>query len=261
MKNQYFGDINDYKKYSLLRILSGNGQINTVVCWVLTEDDSRTDGNRIGYLQQPERWKSYDPIVYKHLREHVLERGLRDVTAIERADVLPNSRFYKEYIYDDIDLRDEFFDKFFKFAQGADLVFYDPDNGLEVKSVPRGKKKSSKYIYWSEIEASYNSGHSLLIYQHLPRKPRETFIHNIVTRFHTLNGARRVFTYCTDHVVFFLFPQPEHEEHLTDNNTIIADKWGGKIVVCEHSPTRAFYSVSSVSSTIIHTGGENSGAN
>jgi len=26
MKNQYFGDINDYKKYSLLRLLGGHGQ-------------------------------------------------------------------------------------------------------------------------------------------------------------------------------------------------------------------------------------------
>lgn len=234
MKNQYFGDINDYKKYSLLRILSGNGQIETVVCWVLTEDDTRADGSRIRYLQQPDRWQSYDPILYEHLREHVLERGLRDVSAIEQADVLPNSRFYKEYLHDDIDLRDEFFHKFLKFAQGADLVFYDPDNGLEVKSVPRGKKKSSKYIYWSEVEASYKSGHSLLIYQHFPRKPREPFLRSLLRKFKTLDGMRHVFSYCTDHVVFFLIPRPDHEDLFTKRNREISARWGEKIVVETH---------------------------
>ena len=39
MKNQYFGDINDYRKYGLLRILISGGGIKTIVCWVLRPDD------------------------------------------------------------------------------------------------------------------------------------------------------------------------------------------------------------------------------
>jgi hypothetical protein len=39
MKNQYFGDINDYRKYGLLRILSDEGSMRTGVCWMLTRDD------------------------------------------------------------------------------------------------------------------------------------------------------------------------------------------------------------------------------
>jgi hypothetical protein len=40
MKDQYFGDINDYRKYGLLRILSGmrcSGQsnISAAICWML----------------------------------------------------------------------------------------------------------------------------------------------------------------------------------------------------------------------------------
>jgi hypothetical protein len=44
MKNQYFGDINDYRKYGLLRGLSNRGEIRTAVCWMLTTDDGRGDG-------------------------------------------------------------------------------------------------------------------------------------------------------------------------------------------------------------------------
>ena len=147
MKNQYFGDINDYKKYSLLRILSGNGQIETVVCWVLTEDDSRTDGSKIRYLEQPEKWQNYDPTVYEYLRKQVLDKGIRNVSYIEQDDIIPNCRFYREVINDNVGSRENFFSGFLEFAKGADLVFFDPDNGIEVKSIPRGRKSSSKYVY------------------------------------------------------------------------------------------------------------------
>jgi len=61
MKNQYFGDINDYGKYGLLRILAGFGELKIAVCWMLTPDDGRRDGRLIQYLKQPEKWRKYDP--------------------------------------------------------------------------------------------------------------------------------------------------------------------------------------------------------
>ncbi|HEX73853.1 MAG TPA: hypothetical protein G4N93_01720 [Dehalococcoidia bacterium] len=238
MKNQYFGDINDYKKYSLLRLLGGNGQINTVVCWVLTEDDNGTDGRRTRYLEQPETWRKYDPVLYEHLREHVLDKGVRHVNIIEQANVIRNCRFYDEVIQDNMHLRDQYFDKFFKFAEGADLVFFDPDNGLGVKSVPRGKKKSSKYIYWCEVEASYESGHSVLLYQHFPRKSREPFIRSLAQQFKALKGIRNVISYCTFHVAFLLIPQPHHEDMLFENTAQVSQNWGDLIRVRKHPISR-----------------------
>ena len=235
MKNQYFGDINDYKKYSLLRLLGGNGQIETVVCWVLTEDDNGTDGKRIRYLEQPDTWQKYDPIVYEHLRKHVIDKGIRHTNVIERASVLRNCRFYNDLIQDDIDSRDQYFEKFLKFAEGADLVFFDPDNGIEVKSVPRGKKKSSKYIYWSEVKASYKSGHSLLLYQHFPRRSHDSFIHSLIRQFRALDGIRSVFSYCTSHVAFLLIPQPQHENIFIENTTKVSQNWGNVILIRKHS--------------------------
>ena len=44
MKNQYFGDINDYRKYGLLRIVAGPGKMSLLVAWMLTPDDGKTDG-------------------------------------------------------------------------------------------------------------------------------------------------------------------------------------------------------------------------
>jgi len=46
MKNHYFGDVNDYRKYGLIRALTGQGTLNSMICWMLTEDDDRADGGK-----------------------------------------------------------------------------------------------------------------------------------------------------------------------------------------------------------------------
>ena len=44
MKDQYFGDINDYRKYGLLRAIIRAGRLRILVAWMLTVDDGSTDG-------------------------------------------------------------------------------------------------------------------------------------------------------------------------------------------------------------------------
>jgi hypothetical protein len=238
MKNQYFGDLNDYLKYSLLRLLGGDGKVGMAVCWVLTEDDGGIDGRRVGYLAQPGTWQKYDPIVFDHLRKEVLDRGNRRVRAIEQAAVFRNCRFFSEIIRDDERLRDAYFEKFFKFATDADLIFFDPDNGLGVKSIPRGRKGSCKYIYQDEVETAYSSGHSVLLYQHFPRKPRGPFIQGIVQQLGTLNGLKNVISFSSSHVVFLLLPQPHHEDMLHLNTTRFAHRWASLIQIGNHRVCR-----------------------
>jgi hypothetical protein len=237
MKNQYFGDINDYKKYSLLKLLSGYGQIKTAICWILTRDDDRNDGNRVKYLQQPDKWRDYDPTLYEYLQKNVLRRGIRDVKILETSDILTNCRFYSDLVFDDIKSRNEYFNNFLEFAKGADLIFFDPDNGLEVKSIPRGKKNSSKYLYWSEVKASYQAGHSILIYQHFPRMERESYINNLIQQFKGITEVGRLFSYKTRNVVFFLLAQPKHENLFVESNENILNVWG-KIISYREIPLR-----------------------
>ena len=235
MKNKYFGDVNDYKKYGLLRALTGRGEIKTTVCWVLTEDDDRTDGRRIQYLEQPEEWRDHDPEVFDYLQTQVVQRRVRSVDAIEGTDVLRNCRFYSPVVSDDPEARGRYFSEFLKFAEGSQLVFFDPDNGLEVKSVPWGRKNSSKYLYWDEVKAAYAAGHSLLIYQHLPRKPRVPFIRQLADKFRAATGVRRVLSYCTSHVVFFLLPQADYEAHFIERSDMVKEAWERRIAVRQHA--------------------------
>jgi hypothetical protein len=197
------------------------------------------DGRRVGYLKQPDTWQKYDPQLFCHLRDEVIDKGNRRVSVIEEADVLKNCRFFDEQMQDDGDKRDDYFERFFRFAEGVDFVFFDPDNGLGVKSVPRGKKGSSKYVYRDELETAYNHGYSILLYQHFPRRPREPFIRDIVRQFRGLKGIRWVVSFSSSHVVFLLFPQPHHENVLHSNAIQVANSWGNMMQVKIHRVLRA----------------------
>jgi len=78
MKNQYFGDIHDYRKYGLIRILSDKGSIRTGICWMLTPNDTRTDGKFKDYLAKPEKYKKYDSDLYDFLGQ-CIKAGNRNV--------------------------------------------------------------------------------------------------------------------------------------------------------------------------------------
>lgn len=196
---------------------------------MLTPNDSRPDGHRIEYLLEPHKWRKFDPDVYDHLREQVVEHQNRKVSSIESSEILPNCRFYSKNIQDGSASRKEYLQEFLEFSRDAALVFFDPDNGIEVKSMPFGRKNSSKYLYWTEIEESYSAGYSLLVYQHLPPKPREQFIRNLVYRFGDLAGVNRVYLYLTQFVVFFLIPQAAHEVFFEQMSDKVTEVWGKEI--------------------------------
>jgi hypothetical protein len=50
MKNQYFGDRNDYFKFDLLAFLCDSlpGVQRLTVLWLLTQDDGSGDGRKVG---------------------------------------------------------------------------------------------------------------------------------------------------------------------------------------------------------------------
>jgi hypothetical protein len=234
MKNQYFGDINDYVKYGLLRTLSGDADITTAICWMLTPDDDAKDGDSIHYLQEPESWRHYDPVLYDLLRESVCDKGIRDVRAADDPLILPWALFFAETLADDAEGRASYFATFTDFSAGCDLVFYDPDNGIEVKSVKYGRKDSSKYVYWREIVAAFQAGHSLLIYQHFPRVQRIEYTQALARELAERTGAREVYSFRTPRVLFLLAAQDRHNRFFRKATRKVADAWGEQIQCAFH---------------------------
>jgi len=181
------------------------------------------------YLQEPAAWRHYDPALYDHLRESVLDRGIRDVRAIDDPLMFPWALFFTETLTDDADARAAYFAAFTDLAAGCHLVFYDPDNGIEVKSVPYGRIGSSKYLYWREIVPAFQAGHSLLIYQHFPRVQREVYTSALARELAKRTGAREVYSFRTPRVLFLLAVQEQHSCSLQAADQRVTDIWGEQI--------------------------------
>lgn len=227
MKNQYFGDVNDYRKYGLLRGLAGAG-CRVGVCWLLTLDDAGGDGELRQYLAKPSRWRKYDPELYDallRLRQPEIPRNVRDAG---EWGLVPGATYFNEVLSDNSAQRDEYFRRALNALGGCDVIFFDPDNGIEVQSTGRGKRGSVRYIYWAELRQAYGNGHSLLVYQHFPHVERTRFIPYLAERLGDDLGASRVTAFATPYAAFFLVQQPEHRIAL---EKAIHSRWQGQIDV------------------------------
>lgn len=213
MKEQYVGDVNDYRKYALLRLLARSG-LKLGVCWMLTPDDASGHGNRLGYLDQPKQ-EAHDPQLHAVLRAvREAPRGQR-LKTIEGSRALAGAVFFNEIIPDALFERQLWFRRATTALVEADLIFFDPDNGIEVRATPKGRKKSSKYVYHDELRAAYAAGHSLLIYQHFPMKPRDAFVLETADGLAQIANGAEIWAVRTPDLVFMLAIQPRHRPALS----------------------------------------------
>jgi len=226
MKDQYFGDINDYLKYGLLRCFGESG-LSIGVCWMMTPNDGRTDGRKIQYLTDGERWRAYDPNLFDSLA--ALVKRNRAVRQIHKAQILPNCSFCDHVVPESQPHRNKWLTEALKMLSGVDLLFFDPDNGIEVRSTPLGKRGSNKFLYWNEIESAWSQGCSLLIFQHFPRQNRVEYIARIATEVshHVLDG--KVIPLITANVVYLLAYQPRHNTKAEQAVETIVTRWMGQV--------------------------------
>lgn len=247
MKNQYFGDVNDFRKYGLLRILTGqiasqndnnpkNKLLSLAVCWMLTPDDNnskgnRPHGNRTNYLNipQPNVYSNLDNKLYNYLIKLDIANGKnRNVKSACHDNCLKiSSCFYSDHVPHGKHSRTEYFSKFIKEIHEVDIVFFDPDNGMNVMSQRYGTINSPKYLYWCELIASYWSGHSIVLYQHFgrPTGGRELFIKNMAIELKRSIGIDEIYSFKSSHVVFFLLPQNRHRDVLDEHIEYLREKW------------------------------------
>lgn len=235
MKNQYFGDDNDYLKYGLLRALLEGNALNAIVVWMLTPDNGGTDGRKRRYLHEPNIWRRLDPVLYDGLVDLLGGATSTDVAVLEKSNLLPRTSYYSETVPDDSADRERWSSDLRRFvsAVGADLVFLDPDNGLQVPSRPIGGTGSSKYASWRDVASIWENGQSLLIYQHYPPVAREEYTRQKVAMLRSKTRANQIFALRTSSVLFLLACQPEHERQLLNAIANNLPRWSGKIEVMD----------------------------
>jgi len=234
MKHQYFGDVNDYRKYGLLRALVEASGLRLGVCWLLTAADGRPDGEFRQYLERPGQWRRHDPALYDALQRLREPEVVRDVGHADTWGVLPGAKFFADLLEDTVTQRNGYFLRAWEALADCPLLFLDPDNGLEVKSTRRGNAGSSKFVYWEEVEEAYRRGHSLVIYQHWPRAERQAYTSRLVAECRSRLEGARVDTFATAHVLFLLVARPEHAAGFERAHHLILQRWAGQITPMMH---------------------------
>lgn len=101
MKHQHVWDISDYRKYALLRGLTAGGLNRIGVCWMSTPSDGSMDGNKLGYLEKPERHRHFDPELFDILAHAAAEPDRRRLQTIEDNDAIVGAIYFNDMLPDD----------------------------------------------------------------------------------------------------------------------------------------------------------------
>ena len=182
MQDRYAGDIGDFGKFYLLRKLFDSTKYQIGVVWYLfPNEDYNSDGLHIGYLCS-EEYKRYDGELIEKLTNVVKEICDRSVSLLENQHVLPeNTVFYSEYLkcYEKNqesknreESRCEWLSGALSKVSDCNVIFLDPDNGLEVKSVKsKARKTAGKYVFYDEVINFFKNENIkvCMIYHHLSR--------------------------------------------------------------------------------------------
>ena len=195
MQDRYTGDVGDFGKYGLLRRLCGLRygdvkQLKLGVVWYrpplsIVAADPADDGKHTNYLWsgRDEPFRCCDPPLYDKLRE-IVECNSRCVEAVERANLLgPDTIFHRARVPGPVQSahgearitdRQRWVNDALHTTEGCDVVFLDPDNGLEPKAVPITRKMAPKYAYLEEVGKWVERDQSVVIYHHLGRNGTHT---------------------------------------------------------------------------------------
>ncbi len=181
MQDRYAGDAGDFAKYGLLRqLIAGDQKLRLGIVWYLFGDaESGDDGKHIGYLNDPTTYKPCDPDLFCALKTIVGER--RTVAAVEAAGLFPpDTAYFGEAIsFSSVSLmqrtaeRGAWAARALARTDGCDIVFVDPDNGLQNPGTRLRGLKAPKYTLFEELRAHRDRGQSLVIYQHRTRTSLE----------------------------------------------------------------------------------------
>jgi hypothetical protein len=174
MQNRYVGDIGDYLKLGILRALSPGYRLG-VAWWLFPDEVHNRDGRHIGYLERPERWRHYDPELFDALC-HVVTSNQRSVPVLEAADVLPSAIHASDLFplggrtSGRSGERHLWFSRVRSRLAEADLVFVDPDNGLEPAGYRPSSAKAGKSVLLSELHELARPQRCLVVYHHQSRR-------------------------------------------------------------------------------------------
>ena len=231
MQDRYSGDIGDYGKFGLLRALTKQG-LRIGINWYKVDPPDYERNAEGAYKQNDGKYRHYeeysscDPDLAAALMGIPCDE--RSIATLQGKDLIKDAAYYDEPVPVDNEKRQEWFDASVKSLDSSDIIFMDPDNGLEVKSVHKGTPKSIKYAYYEEVESCLAAGKSVVIYNHRSRKKRDIYFSEIIDKLLGLPNVARenifVITFNRYSVRdYFVISLPEHKDRIEKAITEMAE--------------------------------------
>lgn len=149
MQVQQIGGVGDFGKFALLRHLMKDRRL--AVCWYLTGESVETkDRDRhFDYLKRPDDFRHFAPEVFDQLVEfNGGSRALIDpLTELHMSRILGDAVFLRQEVPRRASLRRQWLDALVDSVRGTNLVFLDPDSGIQ------GKRLTTSHVALAEIAA------------------------------------------------------------------------------------------------------------
>ncbi|WP_137405287.1 MULTISPECIES: hypothetical protein [Sphingobium] len=232
MQNRYVADVGDYVKLSMLRRLAPGLKLG-VLWWLYPDEAHNADGKHIAYLDRPQIWRAIDPVLFDKLKL-IVQRNDRSVDALERAGLIDGAVYHNAMLpagdaKSRRALRASWFARAAEFVDGCDLIFVDPDNGLEPATYSVGSAKAGKSVALAELKALQRDGRTIVVYHHHTRMAGGNIVELMhwgerlaelgfkVDALRSAVGTARAF--------FLLDATPELRQRATE----FARHWGGKV--------------------------------
>ncbi len=207
MKHQYFGDTRDLFKYDLLaRLVLGMPDIfRILVIPMLTADDDSTEGGRTRFRDSHAGYRNAS--LRRFLSDHHASGNIARIADYFGEIGIGVDIFAQPFSTGG---RSSYFASAARLCTGlpGSLIFLDPDIGLEVK------QPDEKHLLFSELREICRAAESpslLMVYQHIPRVCRETYIEFRLAQLRKC-CRRSPFALADRQVVFFLLPTADIED-------------------------------------------------
>jgi hypothetical protein len=187
MRHNFVNDIGDYAKYALLRAicLDASEAVQLGVIWYLTDHEIQNgDGRKRAHLTQ-DGWETLDPDLLRQMRQiesKVSGQGELSISLIEAVGILPSSTaYFSEPVpgtygtgAERVKERNGWFGRAKKAMEGCNVIFLDPDNGLEVRSAPLTSPLATRYATVREMSELLENNAAVILYQHGTRTAWES---------------------------------------------------------------------------------------
>lgn len=228
MKNQYFADVGDFGKYGMLNFFSKSNLI-LGFNWYLTRDDNRTDGKFIDYFNKLD-FLVCNSELHDFLHRCVVE-GRRNVDELSNFSAFESTLMFTDILQIDhikalspqgramrLKVRHDWFKSSMNYLSDCDIIFCDPDNGIETRSLSTTGKDSVKYVLVDEIKEMVEAGKSVICYNHRDRSKESDYFDRFKEVALDLGSdislrVLRFGRYSVRDYLFFI--RPEHEDDMT----------------------------------------------